>query len=149
MNVTALFTDEQAVSSTVGVVLLVGVTVILAAIIAGFSFGLLGSSTDSPPNVEFGWEFNGSGTGVQITHDSGDRLDGDRLTLGDGWGDNPSASTNCQVNRGDQLSGGDTLVDDGSGNLCRHEAGSDTELEIIWTSEDAETGTVITTRSTP
>jgi hypothetical protein len=147
MKVTALFTDDQAASSTVGIVLIVGITVILAAVVAGFTFGLLGS-TNSAPNTEFGWEFNGSGEGVAVTHDSGDTLDGDRITLGDGWG----SATNCGVERGDQLSGGDLIVGNssaGSDNLCRHETGSGTELELIWTSENAESGTIISERSTP
>jgi flagellin-like protein len=147
MKVTALFTDDRAVSSTIAIVLLVAVTVILAAIVAGFAFGLLGS-TNSAPNTEFGWEFNGSGEGVAITHQSGDTLDGDRLSFGDGWNEGPS---NCEFNRGDQLSGGDLIVGNSSGSddLCRHEAGSDTTLELIWTSENAETGTIITERTTP
>jgi len=148
MKVTVLFTDDQAASSTMGIVLLVGITVILAAVIAGFSFGLLGSSTNSAPNTEFGWEFNGSGTGVEITHQSGDTVDGDRINLGDGWGDTGTPTT-CQVDRGDQLSGGDTLVDDGSGNLCRHEAPSGTTLELIWESADGESSTIISERSAP
>jgi FlaG/FlaF family flagellin (archaellin) len=144
MKVTQLFTDECAVSSTLGVVLLVSITVILAAVVGGFAFGLLGG-TNAPPNADFDWEFNGSGTGVQIGHDGGDTLDGDRLELGSGWG----SSTNCQIDGGDQLSGGDTIVDDGSGGDCAHGASTGTELELVWESSNGETSTIVSERTAP
>ena len=139
MQLSNLFRDDDAVSSTLGVVLLVSVTVILAAIFGAFAFGFLG--TESAPNTEFNYDFNGSG-GVVVSHDGGNALDGDRLQFGEGWGTN---STNtCGFVSGETTSG-DVVIDqdgDGDGDPCAHGAGPGTDLSLVWESNDGKTFTV-------
>jgi len=137
MKVLALATDENAVSSTLGVVLLVSVTVILAAIFGAFAFGLVGN--EAAPNAEFDYDFNGSGDGVAVSHAGGDTVDAGRLSFGSGWDEN-ATPTNCEFVSGD-VSSGDVVIDkdgDGDGDRCRHEAPPGEALSIVWESSDGE-----------
>ncbi|MFC7136645.1 type IV pilin [Halobaculum litoreum] len=45
MNVHELFTEERAVSPVIGVILMVAITVILAAVVGSFVFGIGGRSS--------------------------------------------------------------------------------------------------------
>ena len=69
--------DEEAVSPVIGVILMVAITVILAAVIAAFVFGMSGSLNQSPPNVSIG--ARSSGNDLIVTHNGGDVL------LGNEW----------------------------------------------------------------
>ena len=135
MKVSNLATDSKAVSSTLGIVLLVAVTVILAAIIGAFAFGLLGQ--EAAPNTEFDYDFNSSGDGVVVTHDSGDPIEADKLKFGSGWG---VGTTNCDFVSG-EIETGDVVIDKngaGTGDRCRHEAGPGNDLSLIWESDDGK-----------
>jgi len=78
MKITALFTEERAVSPVIGVILMVAITVILAAVIGTFVLNLGGSIQDTAPQASFGFDYN-SDTNVTITHQSGDTIDAARL----------------------------------------------------------------------
>jgi flagellin-like protein len=71
--------DERAVSPVIGVILMVAITVILAAVIGTFVLGL-GQNTNSAPQASLtvqdsNAEYPGSGnTAFDISHDSGDAL---------------------------------------------------------------------------
>ncbi|MFT4892012.1 MAG: flagellin-like protein, partial [Halobacteriales archaeon] len=52
MNVKELFTDDDAVSPVIGVILMVAITVILAAVIGAFVLNI-GSSQDTAPSTPF------------------------------------------------------------------------------------------------
>jgi len=134
MRITDLLSDERAVSSTLGIVLLVAVTVILAAIFGAFAFGLLGN--EAAPNTEFNYDFNGAGNEVEVTHDGGDRVDGSKLAFGEGWGVG-SGSFDCQIVQAPRDSG-DVVINSSAGGRCQHEAGSGTDLSLIWESDNGE-----------
>jgi flagellin-like protein len=71
---TASFTDHRAISPVIGVVMLVGVTVILAAIIGTFALGIAGDAvTQQTPTADL--TFAETDDGVTITHGGGDTLD--------------------------------------------------------------------------
>jgi flagellin-like protein len=53
MQLRALRTDDDAVSPVVGVILLVGITVVLAAGTASFVLGLGERTTQPPPQASF------------------------------------------------------------------------------------------------
>ena len=70
--------DEEAVSPVIGVILMVAITVILAAVIAAFVFGMGGSLTEAPPTVSI-TATNNAADGVldlKIVHSGGDMLKG-------------------------------------------------------------------------
>ncbi|MFB6142935.1 MAG: type IV pilin [Halorientalis sp.] len=76
MQVRQLLNDDDAVSPVIGVILMVAITVILAAVIASFVLGL-GSTQSVTPTVSFGTNFAGNGNGagdLTITHESGDTV---------------------------------------------------------------------------
>jgi len=79
MNIRKLFNDEKAVSPVIGVILMVAITVILAAVIGAFVLNLGQGLQQTAPQASFSFDYNGS-TNVTITHQSGDSIDAARLT---------------------------------------------------------------------
>lgn len=65
--------STRAVSPVLGVVLLVGITVLLSAAIAGIVLGV-GAEPDLPPQVDWSFTYDGEGN-LTIRHDGGDPID--------------------------------------------------------------------------
>lgn len=75
--------DEEAVSPVIGVILMVAITVILAAVIAVFVFGLAGN-IQSTKTVAFVAQTSSNGTGITVTCHGGadvDKLQSANITL--------------------------------------------------------------------
>jgi len=70
--------DEEAVSPVIGVILMVAITVILAAVIAAFVFGMGGNLSEAPPSVSLVASSNSatSGEDIIVKHVGGDMLTG-------------------------------------------------------------------------
>ena len=70
--------DEEAVSPVIGVILMVAITVILAAVIAAFVFGMGGSLKEAPPTVSITASNNAANTDldIKIVHSGGELLKG-------------------------------------------------------------------------
>jgi flagellin-like protein len=93
MNIQNLISDDDAVSPVIGVILMVAITVILAAVIGTFVLGLGGSVQQNAPQASFTFDFENdipasaiSGASdpvdrLTITHDGGDQIDKSRLTI--------------------------------------------------------------------
>ncbi|WP_277555764.1 type IV pilin N-terminal domain-containing protein [Halobaculum limi] len=87
MQISNLFTgDDRAVSPVIGVILMVAITVILAAVIGSFVLGLGNSVQQTAPNANFDFDFeeqaNTTGDAaieynVTATHTGGDSLTSD------------------------------------------------------------------------
>lgn len=75
-----LIRETRAVSPVVGVVLLIGITVILAATIATLVFGL-GVAPTVAPNVDWRFDYDENGENLTITHVGGDPVDANELYL--------------------------------------------------------------------
>ena len=75
--------DDRAVSPVIGVILMVAITVILAAVIGTFVLGLGDSLGDSQPTaqIEVNFETTGSTNNVVIEHAGGDRIESDTLEV--------------------------------------------------------------------
>lgn len=71
--------DDRGVSSVIAVILMVAVTVILAAVVGAFAFDMGHQIGDETPQASFTFEFSaGAGSSsneINITHDGGDTLD--------------------------------------------------------------------------
>jgi flagellin-like protein len=81
MNPKQLFTDDDAVSPVIGVILMVAITVILAAVIATFVLGLGDQVSQNNPQASFSFSYD-SGTGdLTISHDGGAGIDPDNLFI--------------------------------------------------------------------
>ncbi|NLV12993.1 type IV pilin [Haloarcula argentinensis] len=99
-NLKELLTDDDAVSPVIGVILMVAITVILAAVIASFVLGLGDQAQQATPQASFSWDYDADTTSdgdwsgelaqdgtdgqVTITHDGGDTIEAGRLSLTDG-----------------------------------------------------------------
>jgi len=88
MELKQLYTDDDAVSPVIGVILMVAITVILAAVIASFVLGLGNSATNTNPQASFSFEYeeveastasNGPQGLVTISHDGGDTISDNEL----------------------------------------------------------------------
>jgi flagellin-like protein len=83
MKIANLFEqDENAVSPVIGVILMVSITVILAAVIGTFVLGLGENLQQTSPNTNFDFDYTaGNDATVDITHTGGDSIDADKNTL--------------------------------------------------------------------
>jgi flagellin-like protein len=81
MQFKQFLTDEDAVSPVIGVILMVAITVILAAVIGTFVLGL-GGNVNSTPSAQFtfDWEQVGDHT-VNAVHDGGDAIEAQNLEV--------------------------------------------------------------------
>ena len=138
MDLKQLFKDDDAVSPVIGVILMVAITVILAAVIASFVLGLGDQAQNNAPQASFGWDYDGDAQNVTVSHESGSSIEasaldfrGDGLRSGDGhvnsssseWPAIKASGSNSQVVAGDSV---DVSVnDDYDLSLVYQEAGSD------------------------
>ena len=79
MELKQFFRDDDAVSPVIGVILMVAITVILAAVIASFVLGLGDSAGDAAPQVSVSCDLGGSST--SMTHDGGNELTGENIEI--------------------------------------------------------------------
>jgi flagellin-like protein len=92
MDLKKLIHDDDAVSPVIGVILMVAITVILAAVIASFVLGL-GDSQETAPQVSFDVEYDeggsatSSGDAVVVTKSSGDDIEDTNIYV---RGNNPN-----------------------------------------------------------
>jgi len=95
---TFLFDDESGVSPVIGVILMVAITVILAAVIATFVLGLGEQISDTAPQASFQ-----CGDSGELIHAGGAELQDDNLEL-------PGSMSGSLDNDGGTYSAGDTVV---------------------------------------
>ena len=77
---TSLNTDNRAVSPVIGVILMVAITVILAAVIGAFVLGTADDLGNSAPQAQLDAETNTDGT-ITIRHIRGDTIRTDNLNV--------------------------------------------------------------------
>ena len=152
MQFRKLLKDDDAVSPVIGVILMVAITVILAAVIGTFVLGLGENVQQNSPNAQFSFdqsttdvENDGAGGGtvevvsMQITHTSGDEVSEDNVDVtvngqtgvaSDGSGDGSSASNvDAPWNDGNDISASDSVTLVGSVALDSGDTASDVEGE--------------------
>ena len=89
MKLKELFTDDSAVSPVIGVILMVAITVILAAVIGTFVLNLGGSVSQTTPQASFGFDFTDDlepgddheYDNVTVTHETGDTIDPAQINI--------------------------------------------------------------------
>jgi flagellin-like protein len=144
MKLTKLFSDSddsRAVSPVIGVILMVAITVILAAVIGTFVLGL-GDSVESAPQASFNFDYDDSTGNVTVTHRGGDtvntnstdlRINGTEISSDsnvniDGQSDKNLAS----VTNGTLQAGGSVTVGEGGNSTAG------TEIIIVTTGGDRQ-----------
>ncbi|WP_336135965.1 type IV pilin N-terminal domain-containing protein [Natronomonas amylolytica] len=96
MDFKKLLKDDDAVSPVIGVILMVAITVILAAVIGTFVLGLGDQVQQTAPTAQFSFDYDSANSELDITHDGGNGIDASQLSIvgnniqgpgssGDGW----------------------------------------------------------------
>ncbi|WP_049986069.1 type IV pilin [Halobellus rufus] len=112
MNIKQLFTEERAVSPVIGVILMVAITVILAAVIGAFVLNLGQGIGQSAPQATF--EINSTSIGndenATITHTAGDSIEKSNLYVSGDIDNSGDVVTNFSTSiTGDTVSSGDSF----------------------------------------
>jgi len=106
MTFKELLTEERAVSPVIGVILMVAITVILAAVIGTFVIGLGEGVGDTAPQASV--DVTNESGNVTFTHRSGDGISYDNLNVVTGNTDSPFNSTVYNIS-GSQFTAGSTI----------------------------------------
>jgi flagellin-like protein len=141
--------DDRAVPPVVGVVLMVAITVILAAVVGTVAVGFTDRFAQSTPQTSFGFEYDagtpaggecnvdltdgGDAGTLTVAHESGEAIDGDQLFLVTDAG-KAEWKADCDATA-DTVSTGDSIdvaVD------------ADQTLRVVWEAEDGgQTKTIV------
>jgi flagellin-like protein len=104
MQLKRILSDDDAVSPVIGVILMVAITVILAAVIATFVLGLGEQVSSTAPTASFTFEYtesSGAPGTLTITHDGGDAVKETELYV---RGDNDGSVNSPWSNLGNDFS---------------------------------------------
>jgi len=149
MKLKQLFTDDDAVSPVIGVILMVAITVILAAVIATFVLGLGDQVSNTSPQASFSFEWNGASgeeATLTITHDGGETIQAQNLYI---RGSDGTVSGGTDANFGQTW---DTYADGSVGATSEIQAGmkttvenvdSDAEASLVWQSATGDSSTTL------
>ncbi|WP_318569924.1 type IV pilin N-terminal domain-containing protein [Salinigranum marinum] len=147
MNLKQLMTQDRAVSPVIGVILMVAITVILAAVIGTFVLGLGDQVSESAPQAQFTFDYDGDSK-INITHDGGDAIDAGTLSItsginvnvsstGSSYTPDPAASTTVEL-EGNGFSSGDT-INAGTTIYVKGDGSFDGEtVRIVWSSPNSD-----------
>lgn len=157
MQISRLYTGDEAVSPVIGVILMVAITVILAAVIGAFTLSFGSQADRQNPQVKWSFSFEdnfdgGPDTGfderVTVTHDGGNSVDVSRLHIAGVSADDSSYSLSLVSG---ELSAGDQFIIYDNGEVGGAPTppnpddswGSGDTLYIVWTSEDGKSSMTI------
>ena len=133
MDLKELFTEDRGVSPVIGVILMVAITVILAAVIGAFVLGLGDQASNTAPQASFNFDFGESEPGnVTVTHTGGDNIEQGTLTLTDG--------ENTTSFEGDPIATGDSAE-------IIYEPGS--TVRVIWENPAGGSSNTLAERTAP
>jgi flagellin-like protein len=112
-----LFTDDsdRGVSPVIGVILMVAITVILAAVIGAFVLGLGDQVSNNAPQATINFEFDDDAN-LTVEHNGGQDVELERLSINVGgnelYADGTNNTTNTKMSNGgwdDPVNTGDSL----------------------------------------
>lgn len=134
MDIKKLFQDDDAVSPVIGVILMVAITVILAAVIGAFVLDI-GQGQDVAPTANFDWSQDASGGAadagiVTVAHTNGDTLEESTISF---TGDVSGVDADDWGGSEDQVKSGDSIdFEYDAGELTSTEG----TINVVWTSSD-------------
>ena len=114
-----LRSDSRGVSPVIGVVLMIAVVVILAAVVGAFATGVFGGQ-QSAPQASFSYDAD-AGTDGEVVMDGGDTMDAGNLEVTQGSASTDWGSSGTDVTAGDSQ----PVPSGGSGNI-----------EVVWNDGD-------------
>ncbi|MFC7142341.1 type IV pilin N-terminal domain-containing protein [Halosimplex aquaticum] len=147
MKLNQLFADDDAVSPVIGVILMVAITVILAAVIATFVLGLGDQVSSTTPQASFSFEWNGEAGGqapLKITHDGGETIQAQNLYVrgSDGTAGGPAANFG---NTWDTYATGVGATSDVQAGMTASisDVDSDAEARLVWQSTAGDSSSTL------
>ncbi|KAB1193539.1 type IV pilin [Haloferax sp. MBLA0076] len=140
MNFKQLLADDDAVSPVIGVILMVAITVILAAVIGTFVLGLGDQVNQTSPQASFGFDYNG--TALTVTHESGTSIDANlvnvssTVALNDSSG-SPLVGASAKTGTWNSITGDSEITAGKSATVIEQNSGdlANATVRIVWTSE--------------
>lgn len=153
MQLRHVLTDDRAVSPVIGVVLMVAITVALAAVIGAFV--LSANATASVPDVSFRYDsemggndaWGDAGDRFVVHHDGGEDVDLDHVTVqyaGASASSHPGLDSTPPS--GSMWRPGETWVleDDGGGTFA-----TDQQVLVLWTTSNGESSQILESGDLP
>ena len=150
MQLKKFITADDAVSSVIGVILMVAVTVILAAVVATFVLGLGEQISDTTPEASFEFEFDddpADGTEdswgeegedddglLTITHVGGPTIDASLLSVTGSTANNADDYDDFSDASLDQMSAGDSV------SIWME---TNNSISVVWTNPDGTQSSVL------
>ena len=131
MDLKELFTEDRGVSPVIGVILMVAITVILAAVIGAFVLGLGDQASNTAPQASFNFDFDDPN--VTVTHSGGDDIENNTLTL--------------QGNDTVDFNGEDGIVSTGDSAEVEYVPGE--VVRVIWTNPAGGSSNTLAERTAP
>ncbi|ACV10976.1 Protein of unknown function DUF1628 [Halorhabdus utahensis DSM 12940] len=140
-----LLDEDRGVSPVIGVILMVAITVILAAVIATFVMNM-GPTETTMPNAQWNFNEDEGASEVTIEHNGGSPVKADNVQIkvsdGSGGGGSTDLSSVSPYGSGSELTAGSDLVVgfSGSSSVDIQESSisfSDGEIQIIWENPDS------------
>ena len=145
MQLKQLFDDDQAVSPVIGVILMVAITVILAAVIGTFVLGLGDQVQNNAPSAQFTFEYTDTGgfdggndDTVQIVHEGGDNIDSNRVSVS---GDNSDVSVSGGNSFPTTISTGDSAT--------YQNVNSEESVRVIWSNPNGQSSSTLAESTAP
>ena len=156
MDLKQLINDDDAVSPVIGVILMVAITVILAAVIASFVLGLGDQASNTVPQASFSFDYdssvdpaeatdlsngladntdNSDDGALTITHDGGDTIDATRISATDG-----SETASGTFGGASEVSAGSTMTINTDHN---------DEVRVVYTAESGDSSSTLATYTAP
>lgn len=133
MDLKQLLADDDAVSPVIGVILMVAITVILAAVIGAFVLDI-GGDQESPPQADWSWSDDPEDDDVELTHGGGETVS-ETTQITAQVGGNTDDSTTLDDIRSESWSAGDGGFLDGDGDVDFDSDDSGT-IDLVWQSSD-------------
>lgn len=144
MKLKQLITDDDAVSPVIGVVLMVAITVILAAVIGTFVLGLGDQVQQTAPSASITFDQSaGNDDNIKISHDGGESLEKGNIDIvyEDGkLTDNPGVDDwVSSVEDDGEITAGETVTIQADGT----DFSSGDIVKVVWTASDGSTSSTI------
>jgi flagellin-like protein len=149
MKIRELFDDDAAVSPVIGVILMVAITVILAAVIATFVLGLGDQVSDAAPQTSFSFDYDGSVDGTATSKTlatSGSSTSGDLTITHTGGASIAQARLNATDRQGDgpvSLFGNSEDTEVTAGNSETIGIDEDDTVSVVWVNAEGTTSATL------
>jgi len=169
MKLSSIVKDDEAVSPVIGVILMVAITVILAAVIGTFVLGLGDQVQSTSPSASFTFEYNNAtgapGDDLEVTHDGGDSIPSGELNASASglhandandadsstgyedarWVGDLFSSGDVDAGSTDTLEGADMVTADGDAfeTANDHADFSAATVRVVWSSESGDNSATI------